>query len=192
MESTLSTLIGVFVGFAISATDRWWRERGADQQLAKSVRMLLHLETEQNMTLVRDWHANIVQAVENEGGDPDFADIDGARSLIQSELPPWSHQVFNSQLTALPRALTPNQIESLYQHHKSLDILASIRSTLCQLNEEQQAEYRARRGGTVVEIRMPASVFQSNAGVLWSKFLKVVVELEKVGNPVKQSDPGER
>lgn len=183
MEAIVATVIGVILGYALSAGERWWRERSETQERIKAVRLLLRLEVGQNLDLVRLLSTGIERDSHDES-DPEFAAINSARTLIHSPLPPWSHDIFKSQLAGIPVALTPHEIQELYQHHNRLDGIEVIRSTLKQLHEEQQAEFRAPKTGTVVTIAMPASVFQRNAGTLWAECKRLMDALESAGNPV--------
>jgi stalled ribosome rescue protein Dom34 len=186
MDATVTTIIGVIVGYAISAGDRWWRERRTERRRTKSVRILLGLEIEQNLMLVGRLKERLRWSGETED-DPESAALKKARTLIQSPLPPWSHEVFTSQLSAISDILQPVDVASVYEHHNHIDAITNIRAVLTQLNQQERVEnapLRSASTGAIPLMAMPSSVFYRNAADLWEECKRLIEALERIGNPL--------
>lgn len=173
------------MGYLISAGDRGWRERSAERSRAKSVRTLLGLEIEQNLLLVIRLKNTLVWSGETED-DPQNEALKKARTLIQSPLPPWSHEVFASQLSIVSEVLQPSDIAEVYEHHNHLDAITSIRTVLTQLSQQQAAENAHLRSGSgaIPLMAIPSSVFYENAANLWEECKHLIEALERIGNPL--------
>ena len=141
--SVVSALIGAALAVGGAMFLDWWRER----KTADRARTMVSVEIDGNVALLKDYWINLNRIeMDLPAGYPPAMPINPlyyATRLTRLPPPPWRHVMWESQLSALPIALDGEQIKQCHAHHSGVDTIATIRATLVEVWEQQEAEYRS-------------------------------------------------
>lgn len=205
-------LAGVVVGFLLSqlATAVAWlitqrRER-------KLVRLLLSLEIEQNLALLKGYWDNVSLPPDEPFADED-EDEDDERDYVQTPppppkpesevvrltaratgipLPPFAVKAFESQLGVLPKALTASEIKDVWRVYEELGQIRTAHSWLLELKEagEEKLPFPSASAAVRAQGLLSATFTEKRYGALFDLKGHVLNVLRR-GNPLTQEgDPG--
>jgi hypothetical protein len=179
---------GVILGFIMSEIATWLRQRSSEKQQAQATRILLSLEIENNLQLLRSFWERVGKAGA-EAKDRRTASWRTANTIADLPLPNWSHRAWESQLGVLPQALGSNTLlREVHAHHAQLDAIAAIRDKIAVLRQTQQADWHARQDSTGAVKSMAGldRSFDENAPSLCAECERIVKETLNIGNPIPQ------
>lgn len=167
------------------------RQERAEREQAHAARILLSLEIEHNLQLLRAFWGRINKTPQGPNDDPTSVAVRMANQLVDLPLPNWSHKAWESQLTTLPLALNRDAvIKQAYAHHAGLDAIASIKDKLTSLRQEQSEEWRAQQEGGIVKSLLSLPMpFTENAVALCKECEQAVNNVLSIDNPIPQEKP---
>ncbi len=170
-RASLPTLASVAVGFGLSELGTWLRASRSDKRQRASVRTLLRIEVAENLAALRPYWEAITEDL---GSTTTGGNVRGtyARGMVQRPLPPWSHLMWDAQATALPAALSPQEIRAMQRHYANLAALGMYRQ---QLVEVDRADVVAQQ--TAVEIPPPMVGMAATRQVVERRFYEVAARL---------------
>lgn len=118
------TITGTLVGFRASESARQRRDELAQKRQIHSFRVLLALEIEKDLALLRDYWSSVQRL---SGGPSLGAGLMQARAeMADIPLPQWQRRVWDSQTTFIPVALTVDEMRQTYQHYTGLEGLTAM------------------------------------------------------------------
>lgn len=191
-SNIISALVGTAVGFGLSECSTLIRAWRLNRQQAQSVRILLSIEIDQNLSLLNEFWAKIKnlndECVHNK---PELC-----VRMIGLPLPKFSEKVLNSQLPQLTSALNPNQIEQVSQHYNSLGGISNIYAKLNELYRDTAdlsnpisippvtTDHDLKRNFRR-QVALMSTTFGMNACLYWDEAQTLFTSTVTIGNPLQ-------
>lgn len=177
-------IVGVLLGFSLSQGASYFKEQATAKKLERSVRKMIYLEIEHNLTLLSLLRDEVTLARQIDKLDP--------QSLF---FPTWHYKAFESHLSTLPEALNEDKIVRIFKFYGDLDKLTRIYSKMSSL---KNASHKATADGNEatysdhpVKSMFDSSFLWEEATKLWSdclnqwtKFEQLIQEMQEKGNPL--------
>jgi hypothetical protein len=186
-------IIGVLVGFLLSQFANlmsWWI---SERRLKKLIRVLIGVEIDQNLALLRDYWHNVSLPPDDDPDEetPNVKEVEAdrlARRAVEIPLSSLSNKAFDSQLGSLPKVLSEEEIRLTWQVYEEFSQIQSLRDWLIEVASKGTAEKEAFPSASRV-IRADglhsATFTTRRAGAIYD--LRVTIQkLLKAGNPLKQ------
>lgn len=199
LTPVIAVLLGVLLGHVLSERSTASRERRAEVRQASSVRMLLRLEIDQNLGVVRQEQARVFRRATNQS-HPEMAAVEGlsdrqlaqlAMQLIARPRPAWRTTMWLSQAGMLAIAFHADTVACVSEIYGELENLSATHDRLLAIKTNDEAEQRAQPElrdtfRRPMGMRMPAiPEFPSGAPELTRAWIRSVNTLIALGNPVK-------
>lgn len=190
-EIAWGPIIGVIVGFLLSQVANvvaWFFSSRKERLL---VRLLVALEIEQNLALLRDyWHnVSLPPDDDEEEGSPKEIEVEAdrlARRAANIPLPVLSDTAFKSQLVALPKALDETTIRSTWRVYEEIAQAKALHAWLLELTVTQvsgsdgfpsasrairsedllSATFKSRKAGAIYDLRKTIQLLLSEGNPL--------------------------
>ncbi len=182
--TALIGVAGVIIGFALDFGATYLRDRRTEAAENESLRTLLALEIEHNLSRLRDLRDRGREAAKTTTGGPDGE----AYGLISIPWAGWRRTAWDTQGATLPRALRPDQIRRVYQLYDHLDQLESIRNVFADTQSKSQATYREHMWDKDPEGKSKALSAAGDLFVvamdLWPQFERIADQVLRDGNPL--------
>lgn len=172
----LGTILGTIMGFSLNAYNNWRIEKNREQKQVKSVRLLINLEIDQNLSLLRDfWDTLNIESYEYK----DYEEIwkrHYAKMLINMPLSKWRNINWKNHNSLLPITFNEREINEISNFYNNLENISSIRSSLSYLKSVTDEDWRG-----LGRKKLPHS---SDAKKHWDEFEKIALETLEKGNPL--------
>lgn len=203
-------IIGVIVGFLLSQVVNIVTWLISSKKEKKLIRLLVTLEIDQNLALLKDYWQNV--SLPPDEGDEDDED-DGvsiktkrkqnipteleperlARRAAEIPLPVLSNRAFDSQLSALPKALDEAEISQTWHVYEEIEQVKALHSWLLEIAKTSVV-------GTENFFPSASRAIRSEKGLLAMTFktkkIAAIFDLRKTiqlllntGNPLTKSNP---
>lgn len=198
-------IIGLFIGFILTETGNWIHEKSKEKKQSKSVRTIISLEIEQNLSLLKDFWSKlkpIVQEKQKNNIDNELEEAE-RKKLIASEfsnkfieMPKlnWNHKFVDSQLSFMSLAFNKDEINKIMNFHSKLDAIAEIQKKLSFIKNKADEKGYTRASqiksadivGPLVASYTSNSTFIKKAPELWGECERIVLEVLDKGNPLNK------
>ena len=190
MIEALFALLGTVIGFVLSEWATTRRENRNEKRQAQTVRALIGLEIERNLSLLRDFWSQLKTTPLPEN-DAAANKRRLAQRFVELPLPEWKQRVLDSQLSFLPLAIHEKEVTQVFLFYDRLSNLQACRAQLTVLSQDKTQQQRADRQ-TFRGEPMPISgyvppKFDTNAPAIWDQCESIVAEIEAEGNPLRSS-----
>jgi len=202
MEAILSGifgLIGVAVGFLLGE----WKKREEDKKTQENLRLMLHYEIEQNLTILKEamfdlsmyevlllkeyWDAEKEYSSQEREAQERQVKSRVVKELNNYPFPKWRKTVWEAQTASIAGALNQNQVISVLGFYSELDKITEIR-TLVRLNEQEQLNRGtlppSTIGSSFIYHESVQNAIQDRRYDLWYKFDQAVKKIRGIGNPL--------
>jgi len=194
------TLGGVWLGHRWAEDAARQREAHAEEQQARAVRAIVRLEIQSNLDSIRlrlsslskkagDHSSDMTESEHLTDHDREYREnLRLAQALVDDPLAPFDRLALESQLGALPTALTDAGVLAVLTVYKNMSRLEIIQRQLIALHDEQEAAWKeyindGQRPTDLAYIG-PATPFNFNARKLWSEYAQLANTLIENGNPL--------
>ena len=203
MTAILGAVIGVFgailgtvIGHFLSERAAKNRESRLEEKQVRSVRTLISIEIDHNLSLLKKFWKKISSEGIDEQDQERKKRILAGR-LIESPIPAWSEAMWESQAPLLANALNAEEISGTHEHHAGLLAIRTIQQTLSVWDSNDRKIDIANQisgpgggaqsalAGVASHSYMVSNEFPRNAPSLWVEFETIVQSLIKKGNPIQ-------
>lgn len=175
--TVIGTIFGVIIGFLLNAVYIWIKDTKNEKKLKENVRILIYLELEQNIELLKEYWNNLL------GENPkDFIpEYDFYGSLILIPLPLWSHKMWEDQIPFIKLSFNENEIKKIHHLHSKLEKINLIQSKFIISLSESEKNLLLNQ---TTEYTLYESRLKQKVRVYWNEFEKSITEVLKNGNPI--------
>lgn len=195
-EIAWGPIIGVIVGFLLSQGANvvtWLLSSKKERQL---VRLLVALEIEQNLALLRDYWNNVSLPPDDDEAERLHNEVEVeadrlARRAVLIPLPVLSDTAFKSQLSALPNALDEATIRSTWRVYEEIAQAKALHAWLQELTGTQVSgsdSFPSASRAIRSENLLSATFKTRRAGAIYD-LRKTIQLLLSEGNPLNRSNP---
>ncbi len=140
--TTWTTLLATALGFVLAESANWLRTRREQNRQIRATRTMLRVEVTSNTDQLQNLLTQITKPLHGE----QLRAYGKMLGFARSAFPPWSATVWQSQLPALPSALTIEEIERLYKFYRQLESFEALRRKLAEDVVKDDAELAANPG----------------------------------------------
>ena len=188
------TLIGALFGFILSEWGTSRRENRNEKKQAQASRAIISLEIDLNLELLREFWLQPINQIQDKQKSLDEQKVALANNFIETPIPEWSREVFNSQLHLITNALHQQEVVKVFQFYDRLRRLEAIRNELILAKEVQRNELQAARNKdgsrnfgryAIAMAYSPPTPFNEKAVAFWNECESLVAQLFVKGNPLK-------
>jgi hypothetical protein len=195
LQLNWGSIIGVIVGFLLGQVAHVTRWLISSRNEKRRIRLLVGLEINQNLALLRDYWHNVELPPDEETdrlrGVTRVPEVEGdrlARRAVEIPLPVLSDKAFNSQLAMLPKALSEKTIKDTWHVYEQLDQVEALHAWLVEITtgnssdeeEEFPSASRAIRVGGIESMTFTTK----KSGAIYD-LRTTIQKLLKTGNPLK-------
>ncbi|MDX6498102.1 MAG: hypothetical protein QOG23_1362 [Blastocatellia bacterium] len=188
------SIVGVVVGFLLGQVANvtgWLISSRKEKRLS---RLLVALEINQNLALLRDYWHNVALPpnveTDKARGVTRVPEIEAdrlARRAVEIPLPVMSNKALNSQLAVLPKALDEKTIRLTWHLYEQLDQVVALHAWLVEImsnSSDEEEEFPSASRAIRVDGLESMTFRTKTAGAIFD-LRTTVQKLLKAGNPLK-------
>ena len=190
------SIIGVLVGFLLGQVAHVTRWLISSRNEKRRVRLLVGLEINQNLALLRDYWHNVALPPDEETdrlrGVKRVPEVEAdrlARRAVEIPLPILSDKAFNTQLAVLPKAFDEKTIRDTWHVYEQMDQVEALHAWLVEITSntsDEEDEFpsasRAIRVGGIESMTFTTK----KSGAIYD-LRTTIQKLLKTGNPLKNA-----
>jgi hypothetical protein len=190
MIAVIPTVIGGIFGFILSELSATRREMREERKRAESVRTILSIEIERNLSMIRDFREKIMVNMSGDDERDERTKRDLARRFVDVPLLGIRRAALDAQMPLLSSALNRTDIIEVFQFYERVSHLDTMRRELSHALTDQQHEQSnfqkslntpMQQGGVPYSPRRP---FDNKAVELWDDIEATMDALLNKGNPI--------
>ena len=194
----IGSIICVLIGFLLSEIRNWIHEKSKEKKQSESVRTIISLEIEQNLSLLENFWKRLNNFIKEEK-DKDIKDKDSISTKLSYrfiEMPElnWNHKFVESQLSFMSLAFNKDEINKIMNFHSQLDAITEIQKKLSFIKNKADEKGYTRASqmksadifGHLVASYTSNSTFIKKAPELWGECERIVLEVLDKGNPLNK------
>ena len=198
MTNLIIGVFGIFFGFILSEIGNWIHEKSKEKKQSESVRTIISLEIEQNLSLLENFWKKLNNFTKEEK-DEDIEDKDSiptklAYRFIEMPKLNWNHKFVDSQLSFMSLAFNKDEINKIMNFHSQLDAIAEIQKKLSSIKNKADEKGYIRGSqiksadivGPLVASYTSNSTFIKKVPKLWGECERIVLEVLDKGNPLNK------
>lgn len=202
----MTSLVGVIVGFVLGQIASVLRWVLSSRRANRLCRLLVSLEIQHNLTLLQDyWHNVALPPDEDADDDADDdsvstapnpqakpeAEVDRlARRAVEIPLPILSSRALDSQLGALPNALTEVEMRAVWRFYEDLSQVRALHEWLCALSRtasEKKTGFPSASRAVRSQALTSATFYDTKSAAIFD-FRRAIAELLRAGNPLSRPE----
>jgi len=194
----IGSIICVLIGFLFSEIRNWIHEKSKEKKQSESVRTIISLEIEQNLSLLENFWKKLNNFIKEEK-DEDIEDKDSiptrlAYRFIEMPKLNWNHKFVDSQLSFMSLAFNKDEINKIMNFHSQLDAIAEIQKKLSSIKNKADEKGYTRASqmksadivGSLVASYTSNSTFIKKVPELWGECERIILEVSDKGNPLNK------
>lgn len=194
----IGPIICVLFGFLLSEIRNWIHEKSKEKKQYESVRTIISLEIEQNLSLLENFWKKLNNFIKEEK-DEDNEDKDSISTKLAYrfiEMPElnWNHKFVESQLSFMSLAFNKDEISKIMKFHSQLDAITEIQKKLSFIKNKADEKGYTRASqmksadivGSLVASYTSNSTFIKKVPELWGECERIVLEVLDKGNQLNK------
>lgn len=196
-QADWGSMIGVVVGFLLGQVANVTGWLISSRKEKRLIRLLVALEINQNLALLRDYWHNVALPPDDEETDkargvkrvPEIEADRLARRAVEIPLPVLSNKALNSQLANLPKALDEEKIKLTWHVYEQLDQVQALHVWLVEImsnSSDEEEEFPSASRAIRVDGIESMTFKTKKSGAIFD-LRTTVQKLLKAGNPIKNS-----
>lgn len=176
-------LIGGLIGSLSTFFLSGWRQWRIEKRQAYAAQLMLTLEIEQNLGLIKDYWIRVNQNESINNGSELY--VQRLNHLMQLPMSEFNSHIWRSHTLLFGSTMEKNEIKQIQYFYKNLYDIKIIYSNIVDSGKEDLRIFAARRFHDVLKTRFmtPPSVSPSS----WMEFETLVCRVLEEGNPIKDN-----
>lgn len=182
MRQAMIVIIGVIIGVLLDEIFIGVREKRKEKKQSKSVRTLISLEIDQNLSSLTEFWNKLTNGISSLA----FRD-----QFVKMSIPNWSHNVWKSQTSFMPTALNEDEIKEIWNFHNQLNSITDIHTMLSYMKNKTEKDgvyvgtWPTPQELVARTLSTSYSRFRGDAGIIWAECESVINKLLNHGNPLR-------
>ncbi len=202
---------GVLLGVVLTSAVNWRQGRAREQQERRGVRLLLRLESAQNLQALSEFWDKVVSTTFWEigvGYSPEEEEFHNRQRLATVPMPVWGHLMWESQAGLMAMALYPTEIERVYRLHTDLEMFSAMRAKLQEAFDtpegkqlaagyaewmvSRRQQQQAMAHSTTQQMYAPLRAFNEQTNPFWAECLAIYNRAQQLDNLIPEEAPVRR
>lgn len=140
---SVTTLGAVLLGFLLGQTSEWFKSRRKAKKQRESVRSLIELETNNNLSLINNfWNAILGRKESWNSEDGSFPYAQLADQASRVPFPPLTTDAWRANLSEVATAYVESELKAMWKLQRELDRIFSLHTFFCESQNERRNSSR--------------------------------------------------